>query len=179
VSGSVAALAAASSHVASAAAKASITEINERRAKIGLAPLTVPDADGSWAVHTGAFTDEFFDSSFTKRNDGFTYKFMNQPEGAKPQQAQMVSVYYTGYLEDGSKFDSSYDLGRPFEFRLGKQTVITGWEAVVAGMKLGQKVIVKIPPKYGYGSKSVGPIPADANLIFYMELVQLGDVLGG
>ena len=101
-----------------------------------------------------------------------------KPGGEKPVQAQMVKVYYTGYLEDGTKFDSAYDKGRPFEFRLGKQTVITGWEAVVSGLEVGQKVIVKIPPKYGYGDKAVGPIPKNSNLIFYMELVGLGDVIG-
>lgn len=160
------------------AAKATIEEINARRAKIGLAPLDVIQGDGSWAMHTGAFTDSFFDDSFTKRPDGLTFKFVNQPEGQKPVPAQMVSVYYTGYLEDGTKFDSAYDKGRPFDFRLGKQTVISGWEAVVGGMRLGQKVIVKLPPKYAYGSKGVGPIPPNSNLIFYMELVNLGDVLG-
>ena len=156
--------------------KVSVAELNRRRAKVGLPALDIIEGDGTWATHLGPFTDSFFDDSFKKRDDGFVYKFVNDFPGAeKPKQGQMVSVYYTGYLEDGTKFDSAYDKGRPFQFRLGKQTVITGWEAVVGGMKLGQKVIVKIPPAYGYGSKTVGPIPPDSNLIFYMELVALGD----
>ena len=171
--------AAATAGLASAAhAMKDLATVNANRAKIGLPPLEVIQSDGSWAEHAGAFSPLFFDDSFKKRDDGFMYKFLGRDDGEKPVPAQMVSVYYTGYLEDGTKFDSSYDKGRPFAFRLGKQTVITGWEAVVGGMKLGQKVIVKIPPKFGYGSKAVGPIPADSNLIFYMELVELGDILG-
>ena len=157
------------------AATASVEEINQRRAKVGLPPLDIIVSDGSWAQHTGTFEDSFFDSTFKKRDDGFVYKFVNQPDGEKPQQGQTVKVYYTGYLKDGSVFDSAYDKGRPFEFRLGKQTVITGWEAIVSGMNVGQKVIAKIPSAYGYGSKSVGSIPPDSDLIFYMELVGLGD----
>ena len=122
-----------------------VEELNERRAKIGLPPLDIILSDGTWAQHKGSFEDNFFDSTFKKRNDGFVYKFVNQPEGERPQQGQLVKVYYTGYLKDGTKFDSAYDKGRPFEFRLGKQTVITGWEAIVSGMKVGQKVIAKIP----------------------------------
>ena len=70
------------------------------------------------------------------QDDGFIYKLVNEVDGDKPENGQMVSVYYTGYLEDGTKFDSAYDKGRPFEFRLGKGKVITGWEAVVGGMKV-------------------------------------------
>ena len=140
--------------------------------------LDIIESDGSWAKHEGAFDGAFFDKSFTKRDDGLWYKKVNVPEGGeKPQQGQLVSVYYTGYLEDGTKFDSSYDKGRPFQFRVGKQTVITGWDAVVGGMKVGQKVIARIPPQFGYGGKEVGPIPPNSNLIFYMELVAMGDVL--
>ena len=175
--GSLALTASASSVAAAGKEKASIAEMNERRAKIGLPPLEIIESDGTWAEHSGAFDDSFFDSSFKKRDDGLWYKFVNQPDGEKPAQGQQVSVYYTGYLEDGTKFDSAYDKKRPFEFRLGKQTVITGWEAVVSGMKVGQKVIVRIPPAFAYGSKSVGPIPPNSNLIFYMELVAVGNTL--
>lgn len=78
-------------------------------------------------------------------------------------------VHYSGYLLDGTKFDSSYDRKDAFKFRLGKGKVITGWEAVVGGMRLGQKVIVKIPPQFAYGDKSVGPIPANSPLVAASE----------
>ena len=113
---------------------------------VGLPPLEFPPCDGSWAEHSGPFADDFFDSSFTKQTTadgeqtGLFFKFVQSSEGERPAQGQKVGVYYTGYLEDGTKFDSAYDKGKPFEFRLGKQTVITGWEAVVGGMKVGQKV---------------------------------------
>ena len=58
------------------------------------------------------------------------------------------SQNYSGYLQDGTKFDSSYDKEKPFSFRLNKGKVITGWEAIVPGMKVGSKVIVKIPPQF-------------------------------
>jgi len=161
-----------------AKSRADLATINERRKKVGLEPLAEPiRADGSWAAHTGAFADSFFDSSFKRRDDGFIYKLVNEVDGDKPENGQMVSVYYTGYLEDGTKFDSAYDKGRPFEFRLGKGKVITGWEAVVGGMKVGQKAIVKIPPQFAYGDKEVGPIPPSSNLIFFMELVAVGSKL--
>ena len=161
----------------SARAADSIETINERRAVLGLAPLPVlPKGDGSWAEHSGAFTGDFFDRTFTKRDDGFVFKFVNEGDGEKPKPYQLAYVYYTGYLEDGTKFDSSYDKDQPFQFRLNGGKVIGGWQAVVSGMKVGQKVIVKIPPAFGYGDKKVGPIPPNSNLIFYMELVALGDV---
>jgi len=154
-----------------------IEKINERRALVGLAPLPVPPkGDGKWAEHQGAFTESFFDTSFKKRDDGFIYKkITSDATGEKPQNGQSVYVYYTGYLEDGTKFDSAYDKGTPFEFRLGKGKVIGGWEAVVSGMQVGEKVIIKIPPQFAYGDKQVGPIPPNSNLIFFMELVLLGD----
>ena len=168
--GSLALTASASSVAAAGKEKASIAEINERRAKIGLPPKLSSGWDlgrAQWGI------DDLLDSSFKKRDDGLWYKFVNQPDGRSQHRAR-VSVYYTD-LGDGTKFDSAYDKKRPFEFRLGKQTVI-GWEAVVSGMKV-QKVIVRIPPAFAYGSKSVGPIPPNSNLIFYMELVALGNTL--
>ena len=87
-------------------------------------------------------------------------------------------MHYTGYLMDGTKFDSSYKDSAPYKFRLNKGKVITGWESVVRGMRPGQKVIVTIPPEFAYGSKGKGPVPKDATLVFYMELVRLGNIKG-
>lgn len=82
----------------------------------------------------------------------------------------------TGYLLDGTKFDSSYDRNEPFKFRLGKGKVITGWEGILPGMTVGQRVIVRVPPEFAYGEKSVGKIPANSPLLFYMELLELGNI---
>lgn len=142
-----------------------------RRAVIGAAasalavsPLASVAADGSWTYHEGGFTGEFWDG-FKSTDSGFMYKFVEPGEGDKPVNMQQVFVHYTGYLLDGTRFDSSYDRSDPFKFRLGKGKVIPGWEAVVAGMRPGQKVIVKIPPQYAYGDKSVGPIPPNSPLV--------------
>lgn len=81
--------------------------------------------------------------------------------------SSQVFIHYTGYLLDGTKFDSSYDKGEPFGFRLGKGKVISGWEAVAGGMKVGMKTIVRIPPEFAYGENGTpgGPIPPNAPLV--------------
>ncbi len=89
---------------------------------------------------------------------------------------KMVSVHYTGWLDQagkkGKKFDSSVDRGEPFQFPLGAQRVIAGWDEGVAGMKLGGKRTLYIPASLGYGAQGAGSvIPPNANLIFDVELL--------
>lgn len=142
-----------------------------------LADSWIPEkADGSWTNHEGPFDASFF-ADFTATPNGFVYKKVTSPDTEKPVPFQKVFVHYTGYLEDGTKFDSSYDR-EVFSFRLGKGKVIPGWEATVGGMTVGQKVIVKIPAQYAYGDKKIGPIPPNSNLIFYIELKKLGGIKG-
>ena len=94
--------------------------------------------DGTWAEHTGAFDDDFF-KGFKSSDTGFKYKFVTPGEGEKPREMQNVYMHYTGYLLDGTQFDTSYDGKGPFKFRLGEGKVITGWESIIYGMKPGQK----------------------------------------
>jgi peptidylprolyl isomerase len=93
--------------------------------------------------------------------------------GISPQPGQDVTVHYTGTLENGVKFDSSIDRGRPFTFKIGIGQVIKGWDEGVMTMKVGGKRKLIIPPHLGYGSRSVGPIPANSTLIFEVELLEV------
>ncbi len=83
-------------------------------------------------------------------------------------------MQYTGTLTNGKKFDSSYDHGgEPFKFTLGKGEVIKGWDQGVVGMKIGGKRRLRIPSDLGYGAKGSGEIPANAGLVFEVELVSI------
>ena len=94
-------------------------------------------------------------------------------EGDEASSGKTVTVNYTGILEDGTQFDTS--IGRaPFSFPLGAGRVIKGWDEGVAGMKVGGKRKLTIPPELGYGSRGAGNvIPANATLIFEVELLKV------
>ncbi len=87
---------------------------------------------------------------------------------------QTVIVHYTGWLEDGSKFDSSLDRNEAFQFPLGVAYVIKGWDQGVVGMKVGGKRKLTVPPHLGYGENGAGDmIPGNATLIFEIELLEI------
>ena len=95
--------------------------------------------------------------------------------GAEAVAGQQVQVHYTGWLTDGTKFDSSVDRGQPFVFPLGGGRVIKGWDQGVAGMKVGGKRRLTIPPHLGYGAGGAGGvIPPNATLVFDVELLGVG-----
>jgi FKBP-type peptidyl-prolyl cis-trans isomerase len=106
---------------------------------------------------------------------GLKYWEVKAGTGATAKSGDRVRVHYTGWLTDGKKFDSSVDRGQPFVFTLGRRMVIPGWDEGVAGMKVGGKRRLEIPPNLGYGASGAGGvIPPNATLIFDVELLDVG-----
>ncbi len=108
---------------------------------------------------------------------GLQYVDLVVGTGATPQKGQRVSVHYVGTLENGKKFDSSYDRAKPFKFYPGMGMVIRGWDEGVSTMKVGGKRKLIVPSKLGYGSAGVPDvIPPNSTLIFVVELLAVEDV---
>ena len=105
-------------------------------------------------------------------SNGLVIEDVKISDGQEVEKFNIVTVNYTGLLEDGSKFDSSLDPGRsPFRFTVGAGQVIKGWDEGLMGMKVGGKRKLTIPPELGYGSRDNGPIPANSTLIFEIDLL--------
>jgi FKBP-type peptidyl-prolyl cis-trans isomerase FkpA len=108
----------------------------------------------------------------TKTSSGLQYWDLKKGTGAVAKAGASVKVHYTGWLTDGKKFDSSVDRNEPFEFKLGAGMVIRGWDEGVAGMKVGGKRQLRIPPDLGYGAAGAGgAIPPNSTLVFDVELL--------
>ncbi|HEV7129549.1 MAG TPA: FKBP-type peptidyl-prolyl cis-trans isomerase [Ktedonobacterales bacterium] len=109
----------------------------------------------------------------TTTSSGLQYVDVVQGDGAVAQPGQRVTVHYTGWLTNGTKFDSSRDRNDPFQFALGGGQVIQGWDQGVAGMREGGQRRLIIPANLGYGARgAAGVIPPNATLIFDVELLK-------
>lgn len=108
-------------------------------------------------------------------NSGLQIDTLTRGTGPAPKRGDQVTVHYTGWLTDGTKFDSSVDRKEPFQFMLGEGQVIGGWDQGVAAMRVGDKVKLTIPPELGYGRRGYpGVIPPNAVLVFEVELLAIG-----
>lgn len=95
-------------------------------------------------------------------------------EGKEVVKGALVICNYTGFLEDGTKFDSSFEHGRPFQFVIGSKRVIQGWDIGLMGMKEGGKRTLHVPSHLGYGERQIGKyITPHSNLIFHVELIEV------
>ena len=103
---------------------------------------------------------------------GLYWKDLTKGTGAEAVPNSTAVVEYTGWLANGNQFDSSKNGGKPYSFALGQGRVIAGWDEGVAGMRVGGKRLLVIPPQLGYGDNAMGSlIPANATLVFQVELV--------
>ena len=123
-------------------------------------------------THTETFQKSIVDQEITTAS-GLKYIDEMIGTGSVPKAGDKVKVHYTGTLEDGTKFDSSRDRNKPFEFTLGVGQVIKGWDEGLFTMKPGGKRKLIIPSELGYGSRSAGNIPPNSTLIFAVELIEV------
>ena len=132
-----------------------------------------PDA-GTAATGTTGEKAPAMEAKMETTASGLQYTDTKVGTGASPKTGQTAVVHYTGWLLDGTKFDSSRDRGQPFQFALGRGQVIKGWDEGVATMKVGGTRTLIIPPELGYGSRGAGGvIPPNATLKFDVELLEV------
>lgn len=113
-------------------------------------------------------------NDFSTTLSGIQYRVIEQGAGAVPKAGDKVTTHYTGWLLDGTKFDSSRDRGTPFSFTLGAGEVIKGWDEMLAEMRVGGRRTAIIPANLAYGSTAKPGIPANSTLVFDIELVSIG-----
>jgi peptidylprolyl isomerase len=132
---------------------------------------TTPAATTTTAAPAPAGGDTFaMPANLQTTPSGLKYAIDQPGSGAQPKSGQTVSVHYTGWLTDGTKFDSSRG-GSPLPFSIDQGQVIKGWDEGIGAMKVGEKRTLVIPPDLGYGAAGSGPIPPNATLVFKVELV--------
>lgn len=136
-----------------------------------------PSADAAQQKEDNAVNDTAATGEAGKEvttESGLKYVDLKKGDGASPDKGQTAVVHYTGWLTDGTKFDSSVDRKQPFSFQVGRGMVIKGWDEGVASMKVGGKRKLIIPPDLGYGAAGAGGvIPPNATLVFEVELLEV------
>lgn len=132
-----------------------------------------PQAKAGGAAKSEFFTEfnRFPETRFTKRPSGVQIATIREGKGTPLRDGMTVTVHYTGWLTNGTPFDTSLTRGEPFSFRMGEGNVIKGWEEGLEGMKPGERRQLIIPADMAYGERQVGKIPPGSTLIFNIEAV--------
>ena len=137
-------------------------------------PTTPTTSSSTTTTGAASSTDAATAGKEITMPNGLKYVDMKVGDGQLAETGMTAQVHYTGWLTDGTKFDSSVDRGQPFSFKLGAGQVIRGWDEGVKGMRVGGKRKLTIPPDLGYGAAGAGGvIPPNATLVFDVELLGL------
>ncbi|GIG55016.1 FKBP-type peptidyl-prolyl cis-trans isomerase [Demequina activiva] len=124
-------------------------------------PTITRDANGAPSVDfTGAV-----------KPDALVVEVLETGDGPEVQEGQSITVHYAGWLWDGAKFDASWDRGEPISFGLARGSLIEGWVDGLAGVPVGSKVLLSVPPEKGHGQRSMGPIPGGSTLVFAIDIL--------
>lgn len=150
-------------------------KIRNQRIAIIVIILLIIGAGGFYIYQNNSPTSiQTGEAEMVTTSSGLQYQDIKIGSGDEAKPGEMVSVHYTGWLLDGTKFDSSLDRNEPFQFQLGAGMVIKGWDEGVAGMKVGGKRVLIIPPDLAYGANGAGGvIPPNATLKFEVELLTI------
>ncbi len=110
-------------------------------------------------------------AAMTKTSSGLLYRDLTPGDGDLVKAGNTVTLHYSGYLANGNRFDKNQEPDRPLEFKLGQRRTIVGWEEGLIGMRVGSRRQLIVPPSLGYGSAGNGAVPADATLVFVIDLL--------
>ena len=139
-----------------------------------VAAAAIPACVQNEGKQVSAVQDQAKTAAMEKTPSGLAYADMRVGTGQQPTAGKPVKVHYTGWLENGTKFDSSVDRKEPFVFIIGVGQVVPGWDEGVMTMRVGGKRKLVIPPQLGYGARGAGGvIPPNATLIFEVELLDV------
>jgi FKBP-type peptidyl-prolyl cis-trans isomerase len=103
--------------------------------------------------------------------EGLAIEVLEAGSGAPVVEGQSISVHYTGWLWNGTTFDSSWDRGEPISFVIARGSLIDGWVDGIVGQAVGSKLLLVVPPESGYGARAVGPIPPNSTLVFAVDVI--------
>lgn len=159
------------------------TEVNPGKAATAAADMQQVKAERNEPRKGGnAFLDTFRmlpEDRYRTTDSGLKIATLKEGEGQAAGKGNTVSVRYTGWLQDGTQFDSTQERGEPFEFKLGAGRVIKGMEEGLAGIKPGERRQIVVPAELAYGERQVGDIPPGSTLVFNVEAVGVQNPAAG